>query len=266
MSQVQVAQNFSEALRVQARVVWALMLREIKTMYGRSRFGYLWVVIQTAFGVCVFWAFRAALGSRDEHGLSLPVFLITGFCAWNVFSEAISKVMVAIDANQALLFYSKVRHFDLVLARVLLVGATNVVVLILLMLVVYVGGFNFTLNSLWPFIIAWFFLMVCGAGLGMLACALKRYSDSVAVIVPMIMRIAIFVSGVLFSYNALPHSLRFLAEYNPVFQLIEYSRLSFSYVYPGDILNLEEVSLFALTVFFVGMFVETATRKKRDVI
>ena len=35
---------------VQGRVIMALILREVHTLYGSSRLGYLWAVIQTMFG------------------------------------------------------------------------------------------------------------------------------------------------------------------------------------------------------------------------
>ena len=46
------------AIAVQLRVIWALMLREIHTINGKSRLGYLWVLIQGVFNVAVFWALR----------------------------------------------------------------------------------------------------------------------------------------------------------------------------------------------------------------
>jgi len=266
MSQIQVAQNFREALQVQARVIWALMLRETKTMYGRSKFGYLWVVIQTAFGVCVFWGLRAVMGSPDPYGLSLPIFLLCGMTGWSVFSECIQKISVSIDANQALLYYSKVRHFDIILSRALLVGATNAFVFILLSGTVYLLGFDFSVSTLWPFILSWFFLLIMGTGLGALICGVKRYFESVVVVVSMVLRIAFFISGVIISYNQLPSQLGYLAHYNPVFQLVEYSRTSFSYVYPCNFLDLKFVSFIALTCLFVGLFVELMTRGKVDVV
>ena len=47
-----------EGLTVEGRVLLALMLREIHTINGSSRLGYLWVLIQSAFG------------EVHEHGLS----------------------------------------------------------------------------------------------------------------------------------------------------------------------------------------------------
>lgn len=266
MSQVQVAQNIREALQIQIRVIWALMLRETKTMYGRSKFGYLWVVIQTVFGIFVFWGIRAAMHSPDPYGLPLPIFLLCGMTGWSVFSDCVQKIAMAVDANQALLYYSKVRHFDIMVARALLVGATNAFVFIILMSVIYLAGFNVVFSSLWPFILSWFFLMVMGTGLGALCCALKRYIDSIIVLVSMLLRVMFFMSGVIFSYNQIPGSYRFIGDFNPVFQLVEYSRVSFSYVYPCTFINMDLVMLTSLVILTLGLTVELSTRGKVDVV
>jgi len=266
MSQIQVAQNFREALQVQARVIWALMLRETKTMYGRSKFGYLWVVIQMLFGVCVFWAIRVVMGAQDPSGLPMPLFLLCGMTAWSVFSSCIQKITVSIDANQSLLYYSKVRHFDIIVSRALLIGATNTFVFIVLSLAVYLAGIEFSISNLWPFLISMVYLMLMGTGLGVLCCALKRYFESIVVVVGMILRVGFFISGVIFSYSTLPADLSFVAEYNPIFQLIEYSRTSFSYVYPCDFIDFKSISFFVLSVLFLGFYTELFTRGKVDLV
>ena len=77
------------------RVITALMLREIHTIYGNSRIGYLWVLIQSAFNIGVFWAIREIAGASSPHGMSIAMFLIAGFGIWNVASSCISKHSIA---------------------------------------------------------------------------------------------------------------------------------------------------------------------------
>ncbi|SOB60065.1 Transport permease protein [Pseudodesulfovibrio profundus] len=262
---IRIANNFWEALQLQIRVIYALMLRETKTMYGRSSFGYLWVIVQTAFGIVVFWGIREVMGAKTE-GIPIPVFLITGFTAWNLFSDSLNKLMAAVNANTALLYYSKVRHFDLFLSRVLLCGATNLVVLVLMLTAADFANIDIRVSNLYPFIVAWMLLMAIGSGLGMMCCGLQRYLPSVGILVSMILRIALFISGVIFPYSAIPADYQFLAEMNPIFHLIEYSRESFSYSYTVSFVDLRMVSMVALMCLLAGFLVETGTRKKVDLV
>ena len=64
---------------VQGRVIMALILREVHTLYGSSRLGYLWAVIQTMFGIGIFWGIREIAGARAPHGMSVLMFLLAGF-------------------------------------------------------------------------------------------------------------------------------------------------------------------------------------------
>ena len=97
--------SVSPALTVQGRVIAALILREIHTLYGNTRLGYLWAIIQTAFGIGVFWAFREVMGAHAPHGMGMAVFLLCGFIPWYIFSDTISRCMKAVSANQALLTF-----------------------------------------------------------------------------------------------------------------------------------------------------------------
>ena len=38
-----------EGLRIQARVIGALMMREVHTRYGRENIGYLWLILEPMF-------------------------------------------------------------------------------------------------------------------------------------------------------------------------------------------------------------------------
>lgn len=66
--------SVSPALTVQGRVIAALILREVHTLYGNTRLGYLWAIIQTAFGIGVFWAFREVMGAHALMVWGWPYF------------------------------------------------------------------------------------------------------------------------------------------------------------------------------------------------
>ena len=99
------APSVSSALTVQGRVIYALVLREVHTLYGNTRLGYLWAIIQTAFNIAVFWLFREFLGAHSRHGMGIGVFLLCGFIAWHMVSDTLSRCMSAVRANQALLTF-----------------------------------------------------------------------------------------------------------------------------------------------------------------
>ena len=59
-------------------MIWALLLREILTRYGRHNIGFLWLFVEPmlfTLGVAALWTARAV------HGSDLPIvaFAITGY-------------------------------------------------------------------------------------------------------------------------------------------------------------------------------------------
>ena len=113
--------SVSSGLTVQGRVLYALVMREVHTLYGNTKLGYLWAIIQTAFGIGVFWGLRTILGAHAPHGMSMIVFLLSGFIPWYMFSHTVSRCMSAVKANKALLTFSQITELDLMIARVIVV-------------------------------------------------------------------------------------------------------------------------------------------------
>ena len=133
----------SSALTVQGRVITALILREVHTLYGNTRLGYLWAIIQTAFNIGVFWLFRESLGAHAPHGMGMAVFLLCGFIPWYMFRDTISRCVKAVSANQALLTFPQVTELDLMIARCIVVWGTQLVCAVIILSIAA------ALGSLW---------------------------------------------------------------------------------------------------------------------
>jgi capsular polysaccharide transport system permease protein len=105
---------------LQARVIWALVLRELQTRYGRENIGFLWVVgepILFCSGVAIVWTM---IRPAHEHGLPVTAFVITGYVPLTMWRHCIGRAMKAFESNGALLFHRQVTPLDIILARVLL--------------------------------------------------------------------------------------------------------------------------------------------------
>src|SRR5688572_33102629 len=97
-----------KALLIQKNVIFALMIREIKTRFGKSRLGYVWALaeplIHLLFISIVMGVFRHAV-----PGLSYPLFLISGIVPWLFFYRSVNYGSGAVSANRALCFFKHVK-------------------------------------------------------------------------------------------------------------------------------------------------------------
>lgn len=67
--------DLRQALRVQGRVLYALILREALGKYGKSRIGYLWALFEPLTQVLILVAIFSALGRKSPVGGDLAIFL-----------------------------------------------------------------------------------------------------------------------------------------------------------------------------------------------
>jgi capsular polysaccharide transport system permease protein len=114
------------SLQIQARVITALMMREVITRYGRHNLGFLWLFIEPmlfTIGVTALWTMI-----RASHNSDLPIsaFAVTGYSSILLWRNCSGRAVKAIEANLSLMYHRNVRVFDVFMARLLLeiAGAT----------------------------------------------------------------------------------------------------------------------------------------------
>lgn len=113
--------DFVHALAVQARVIGALMMRELHTRYGRENVGYLWLIgepLMLGTIIAVLHSGQAAHG--DIHPVALSV---SGYTIFIMFRGIVNRSDGAIESNAPLLYHKMVTVLDITVARALLEAA-----------------------------------------------------------------------------------------------------------------------------------------------
>jgi ABC-type polysaccharide/polyol phosphate export systems, permease component len=248
-------------LKVEARVIPALMLREIHTIHGGSSLGYLWVIIYGLFGIGIFWGVREIFGFRALYGISVAVFLIIGFAAWNIFQETIRKLTEAANGNRALLTFPQVTHLDLLVSRALIISATEILVAALMLTAAMIWG-----AAIGP--VDWAQLLIClllvvsaAFGLGAVLAFFCLLQPGLRKIMPMLLRALFFCSGIFYSIESLPEGLAAVLKWNPVLQLAEFGRSALAGEYPTAVVDLKYLAVFSLSSVFFGLLLERYGRR-----
>ena len=250
------------ALVVQGRVIYALMMREVHTIYGTSRLGYLWALIQTMWGIGVFWGMRYALGAKAPHGMHILMFLLAGFGFYNMFSGILSKCMSAVNGNRALLTFPQVTPVDLMISRAVIVWATELVAAFFLIGIGMLFGMPFYMSDFGGLLVLLLLTPLLGLGAGMMFASLAVLYPTLEKIVPMVMRILFFASGLFYSATTLPSYVLKYLWYNPMLQIIEWARVCLSRGYSTmtySPLYLVSVTLFCLCF---GLLLERYVRRR----
>lgn len=248
-------------IRTQRRVVWALMLRETKTLFGKHKLGYLWAFINAAFSIGIFWGLRELAGATAPHGLTTPVFLLGGFIPWYLFAETLSGAMSGVSGNRALLAYPQVFPIDILLARTLLHGSMYTCVLAFFLFVAHFFGYPVALHDPGAVLMALALALMLGFGLGAVCSAFNLLWPTTRLLVPMVMRVLFFTTGLFFSVELAPGYVRDILQYNPMSHLLELARNGLSAGYESHFVDLDYVYGFILVAIAAGLLLERYSRR-----
>jgi capsular polysaccharide transport system permease protein len=171
--------SFLKSLRVQWRVIRALLMREVITRYGRENLGVLWLIGEPALftlGVMALWT-----GAGLSHGSNLPIvaFAITGYSSVLMWRNTASKCNSAIHQNFNLLYHRNVNVVDVFATRIILeLAGTTASFTLLSLFFIAIDVISPPVDML-QVVGGWFMLAWFGAALGLTLGAATAYSELV---------------------------------------------------------------------------------------
>lgn len=128
MTDVGGLRSFIKSFKIQLRVIYALLMREIITRYGRHNIGFAWLFVEPmifTLGVTALWV--ATKSAHGNNTIEIVPFAITGYSVVLCWRNAVSKSGHAVEANAGLLYHKNVKAVDVFLSRAFLeiFGATS---------------------------------------------------------------------------------------------------------------------------------------------
>jgi len=114
------ATSLRESFAIQRRVVWALLMREVITRFGRENVGVLWLIGEPmifTLGVATLWT----LGNlHTVSAIPIVAFAITGYSSVLLWRNTVSRCNSGIQQNLGLLYHRNVRVIDVFITRIVL--------------------------------------------------------------------------------------------------------------------------------------------------
>ncbi len=211
--------QFDYGVRVQARVVHALLLREITTRFGRNQLGFLWLLLEpltlaSAIGILHWFLAGRHGGDGLKSGVPIFLFYVVGYAPYFAFRSIVNRAPTAFQANMTLMYHRQVRPLDVMLARNILEVAAVTGALVLL-----IGGSAWVINTVpdsIPTMAAALAMMFALAnGLAMMAAAAAARWEVVDRLIHPLTYLSLPFSGAFIPLHALPPSWRELMLWNP---------------------------------------------------
>jgi len=212
------------SFQIQRDVVYALLLREISSRFGKSRVGFLWVLIEPVAHLVFPIALFGFVLERAIPGVDYPLFLVYGFMPFLLFKTICLQTMDGTRANRGLLSYRQVLLMDVFIAKVMAHCAVSACVFAVVLGGLALLGFE----VLPPLPIELFGVLALTValafGLGMLFAALGSVSPELKTIARLVFIPLYFLSGILFPISRFPEEWMAWLALNPVVHLVELSR------------------------------------------
>lgn len=243
------------AWQIQRDVIHALLVREMKTRFGKWRLGYAWVLLEPAMHILVLAAVFSFMGREFYPGIPTVLFMLGGIAPFLFFSHSFGKSLAAVESNRGLFNYRQLRPFDAVVARVLLEFVIYLFGMVALLGILAWFGISATFND-FLLLVAVNILYLCFClGLSLALCVAGAKYPEAAKFGPLIQRPLYFMSGVFFSLEQIPEQYHPYLVWNPLLHMVELTREGLFASYHGMFANLPYFAFCALGMLGFGLLV-----------
>ena len=248
------------SLAIQFRVVGAIVLRDLRTRFGRTAFGSLifvaWPLTHLCFIMAAFLLARRTL----PIGTDPAVFVGTGVLPYILCFYPARMIMFALFQNKPLLGLPAVKAPDIILSRCIVEVTAAFWVTALFFLGLYLFGVDVIPHRPNDAVLAILATVYLGFALGWLGAVM--YAAVRAWIVVQIGWLLgmYFTSGVFFIPTALPERIRNILWYNPLLHAVEWLRSAYYDGYGYGMLSRTYLLVSATLILFAGLLIERAIR------
>lgn len=253
----------NELLRLQARVLVTLILRETRATFGTSSFGYLWAILTPTASVALLVFIFTLVNRQPPFGLSLALFFATGIFILQFYNEFSRKLMTVFDANKALLTYPIIKDVDTLLARGILITITNSLIMFVFfgcLIALDLASFPATIEQN---ILAFLATALLGLGMGTTNAVIISFWATWAQVEKVLTRPLFFISGIFYVPSLLPPEAIEFLKWNPVLHLVEWFREGYYPNYNSLILNKLYPIFLGICLLTAGLCGERFFRKLR---
>jgi ABC-2 type transport system permease protein/capsular polysaccharide transport system permease protein len=219
--------SFMSNLKVQRRVLAALLVRELLTRYGRHNIGFLWLFVEPmmfTLGVTALWT-----ATKNVHGSSLPIvaFALTGYSSVLLWRNMPGRCVDALESNLSLMYHRNIRALDIFAVRILIEFSGATISFFTLSLVFILGGWLEPPEDFLKVAAGWMMIAWFGGALAITLGALSHEYELVDKLWHPASYLLFPLSGAAFLVSSLPPLAREVVLYIPMVHGVEMIREGF---------------------------------------
>jgi capsular polysaccharide transport system permease protein len=248
-------------LAINAAAIGAILLRDIKQRAGRYYTGFLMILLMPLVHLLIVVMAFHIFGRLAPQGTDQVVYFGLSVLPFVVYAYLSRQIVISLAENRPLLYFNRVKIFDILLSRGILEAAGSVVVFFILVCILAVYSTDFSPRD-WPGIVfavaaTIYFSFSFGVANALIACVLPVWYLLFGLSMPVFW----LASGIIFFPTAIPDPYDRWLALNPLLQCIEWIRYAYYEDYPDKLLNIPYLITFATVCLAVGLIAERLARR-----
>lgn len=248
------------AIAIQTRVVGALVLRDLRTRFGRTIFGSMIVVAWPLAHLCILMAAYLVARNVVPMGTDSAVFVGTGVLPYILCFYPGRMIMFAVLQNKSLLGLPVVKTPDIILARCIVEVIAAFWVTGIFSVALYLFGVDVIPHRIDDAMLAILATVYLGFAIGWLGAVMFAVVRAwLAVQIGWLIGMYL-TCGVFFIPTNLPEKFRNILWYNPLLHAVEWLRSAYYDGYGYGMLSKSYLLGSATLILFIGLLVERAIR------
>lgn len=202
-------------------MVRELVSRELKRKYSRSKLGILWSVLNPLLSMAVL---SMIFSTIFKHSIeNYPIYYLTGYIIWNLFTTATTTAMTALVDNKTLLLQVKLPKVIFPIARVYTAFINFLYSLIAYAVMLVVFKVNLDIHMFWfPFVIILMLIFTMGISY-ILTIAFAFFGD-IKHLYSVLLTLWMYLSAIFYPVDVLPDFVYRIIIINPMYIFIASAR------------------------------------------
>jgi len=201
-------------------LLFELSKRDLKSRYAQTIFGLAWVLINPLVSVLLLYFVFGVVVKANTEGVPPILFVMSGLCIWNFFSRVVGDSGQSLLGAQAIIKKIYFPRLIIPLSKVIvgLVDLLIVMVLLAILILIYQYPVSWKIAGLVPLLAV---SILTSLAFGIWVSALTIRFRDFSQVIPIALRIGMFISPIGYSVSAVPAKYYWWYKLNPLTGLID---------------------------------------------
>lgn len=248
------------SLSVMTRVIAALILRDMRTRYGRHFSGWLIMVLWPLGHLCFLGLGYLMAHRIAPFGSSITVFIGTGVLPYILCFYPARMIMLCLVQNQPLLQFPPVQPIDIVLARSTLEIINGFWVVSLFCFGLYAFDVDFLPHDYTEAVLAIMSTIYLGFSIGFISAILYKLVRAWLAVQIGLLILMYIASGAFMPIWSLPQWMRTILWFNPLVHSVEWLRAAYYETTAYGIISKSYLIGYSTVLIFIALVLERAVR------